>query len=309
MLYDILPPLTLFLSFGGIIVLVSRVILRMRSQELSQQIHAEVAAGAPMHEESLLGPGNKGVQLVKNRLVHAAQSVRESAERVGNKVRHIEMPETNFRERMMLFTKKGTESISSFAKKVGSRIPNPFQRIAAIRQRVQAQSEDTQTPLATPVIRLVRHTEKQNIIAKIVKREKEQTPLEKAANEIANQHFDAAEDILVPYLMKHASDTKAYMLLGKTASGKGSWDEAMEIFQQVLKINNEEVDAYAQLGHAALQAGKFTVAMQSLQRARDNDPNNICIREELLFIAQRMDNKVVERSVAEELAELKKELI
>ena len=138
-----------------------------------------------------------------------------------------------------------------------------------------------------------------------MQRPKEETPLDKAERMINENNFDAAEDILVPHIMKHAADTKAYMLLGKSAIGKGAWEEAMEIFQQVLKINNEEVDAHAQLGHAALQAGKFTIALQALQRARDNDLGNISIREDLLFIARRMDNKVVVKGVLEELEALK----
>ncbi len=301
MLYDVLPPLALLLSFGGIIVLVSRVALRMRSQQLSDQIHAEVASGAPMHEESLLGPGTKGVQLVKNRLVHAVHSVSSSIVQIRDAARTIQIPKVGLREK-----------IATFALSVGGnirkRIPDAKKRIAAFR---------TPPITITPAIRLVRHTEsessrqleKASIMSKIVKREKEETPLEKAANAIASQQFDTAEDILVPYIMKHASDAKAYVLLGNAAIGRQSWEEAMEIFQQVIKLDNTLCDAYAQLGHAALHAGRFTHAIEALQHARNLDAKNITVREELLLIAQRMDNKIVEKGVAEELEELKKELV
>lgn len=322
MLYDVLPPLALFLSFGGIIVLVSRVMLRMRHEEISQQIHAEVAAAPTIHEASLLQPGTKGVQLVKNRIAHgmaslrtnitdSIQSTRQAVADAKNRKRQkqdvsstIQTPHVPVRDRIV-----------SFVQSLERRMPNPKQRIAALRERVRGTGESTDAPVVTPTIRLVRHTvtetEKQpgktSLMSKIVKREKEETPLEKAANEIANQHFDVAEDILVPYIMKHASDAKAYVLLGNAAIGRHSWEEAMEIFQQVIKLDSSICDAYAQLGHAALNAGKFTQAIEALQHARNLDATNIRVREELLVIAQRMDNKVVEKGVAEELAELKKE--
>src|SRR3989344_3283951 len=110
MLYDVLPPLALFISFGGIIVLVSRVVLRLRNTQLTQQIHAEVAAGStPVHEESLLGPGTKGVHLVKNRLVHAAHSVRNSAVQIRDAARTIEMPKAGLKEKIAALAQKGKD--------------------------------------------------------------------------------------------------------------------------------------------------------------------------------------------------------
>ena len=144
-------------------------------------------------------------------------------------------------------------------------------------------------------------------MSQMLRRETEKTPLEKASDALEKKDYEAAEDMLVSYIMKHSSETKAYILLGKAAIGREAWDEAIEIFQQVIKLDDTIVDAYAELGHAALNAGKFTLAIQSLQHARDMDSKNIRIREELLFIARRMDNKVVEKGVLEELAELKQE--
>lgn len=296
----------------------------MRSEELSQQIHAEVAAAPSIPEASLLQPGNKGVHLVKNRIVHGVASLRTNVagsmgaakaamQRVREKrqeKKDIATPTPSAQVKMPAVPVR--ERIKSLAQSALQKMPNPKRHINAMKQRVRETAQAA--PTVTPTIRLVRHTvgeakqqEKQGLMSKIVKREKEETPLEKAANEIANQHFDAAEDILVPYIMKHASDAKAYVLLGNAAIGRQSWDEAMEIFQQVIKIDDSICDAYAQLGHAALNAGRFTQAIEALQHARNLDATNIKVREELLFIAQRMDNKVVEKGVAEELAELKKQ--
>lgn len=318
MLYDVLPPLALFISFGGIIVLVSRVVLRLRSTQLSQQIHAEVAAGAAFHEESLLGPGTKGVHLVKNRLVHAAHSVRNSAVQIRDAARTIEMPKVGLKEKIAALAQKGKDGALAIGSSIGRRIPDAKKRIAKLRQDITRPpaGQPAAIGVVTPAIRLVRHTsqdtekqsEKVSLMSKIARRDTPETPLEKAANEIANKHFDTAEDILVPYIMKHASDAKAYVLLGNAAIGRQSWEEAMEIFQQVIKLDNSICEAYAQLGHAALNAGRFTQAIEALQHVRNVDAKNIQVREELLFIAQRMDNKVVEKGVTEELEELKKEI-
>ncbi len=344
MLYDVLPPLLLFVSFGGIIAIVSRVALRLRQVQFSEDIQAEVDSETPIHEASLLRPEVAGVTLVKNRLVHMVSSAKGGAmgiasstggafrsfrqrrqERAIQKTEEVaepevksstvQMPEVGLKDRISVLAQKGKEGLASLQKEIANRIPD----MKKIRERVPEESEEVAPiPKTSPVIRLVRHSgvaeapvakvqapEKTGIMSQILKRDKQATPLEQAEELVAAQKFEAAEDILVPHIMKHSSDTKAYMLLGKAAIGKESWDEAMEIFQQVIKLDKGMVDAYADLGHAALNAGKFTLAIQSLQHARNMDANNIRIREELLIIARRMDNKVVERGVLEELQELK----
>lgn len=367
MLYDILPPLLLLFSFGGIIVLIVRAMLKMRAREMSDEIQARVLSDAPVHAESLIGPNKGDVHIVKNRLFHMGgmigKSVAGSVRAVGGAakgvvprtkafmssrkaaavakkeaktsapkiedatpatpkgksvipmgMKGIQIPEVSIREKFEQFTEKGKQGFSFLHRNIASRIPDMKQGIQTVRDQVVStipvrKSTASSSAVPTPIIRLI-HQEaaqepKRGIMSQMMQRPKEETILEKAERMIEGNNFDEAEDVLVPYIMKHASDTKAYMLLGAASMGKGSWEEAMEIFQQVLKINNEESQAHAQLGHAALQAGKFTVAIQALQRARDNDPENISIREDLLFIARRMDNKVVVRGLLEELEALK----
>lgn len=347
MLYDVLPPLLLFISFGGIIALVSRVVMRIRHGEFSREIQAEVAFGKPISDSSLLQPETGGVSVAKNRLVHMAKSAKAGmsamktrrAERKKEKeeqvktptvqqpVRKIQMPEVGFQERFLVLAQKGKQGLSSLQKEIANRIPDVKKLREKIPFQVALEDENnTENPKSSPMIRLVRHSEpakeeeneiretqkqsekKSGIMSHMLRRESEQTPLEKAADAMEKKDYETAEDILVTYIMKHSSDTKAYIMLGRTAIGKEAWDEAIEIFQQVIKLDNSIVDAYAELGHAALNIGKFTLAIQSLQHARDMDAKNIRIREELLFIARRMDNKVVEKGVLEELAELKQEV-
>ncbi len=343
MLYDILPPLFLFISFGGIIIVVSRVVLRLRHVQFSEDIQAEVDSKKPIHEESLLRPEEAGVKIVKNRLFHLISSTRGGVSSMmksaGDGVRSmrlrrkeakqekraekaaapvvkgptIQMPEVGMQDRLAMLAQRGKEGLSSLQKEITSRIPD----MKKIRESLPQREEAAAIPKSSPVIRLVRHSgteeavktetpQKTGIMSQILnKREKDKTVLEKAQEAMEQKDFEKAEDLLIPHIMKHSSDTQAYMLLGKTAIGKEAWDEAMEIFQQVIKLDKTMVDAYADLGHAALNAGKFTLAIQSLQHARNMDTNNIRIREELLFIARRMDNKVVEKGVLEELQELK----
>ncbi|HLC48847.1 MAG TPA: hypothetical protein VJI96_00475 [Candidatus Andersenbacteria bacterium] len=332
MLYDVLPPLMLFISFGGIIVVVSRVVLRMRHVQFSEDIQIEVNSSKPIHEESLLRPTQSGVTLVKNRLVHMLQStgskirsIREHrseakkqkalAPAVPVQVSTVQMPEVGLQDRLAVLAQKGKEGLVSLHKEIANRIPD----MQTIKNKLPRRAEQEVTPpKSSPAIRLVRHggieetaptkeevSAKTGIMSQILKRDKDKTILEKAADALARKDFDGVEDMLVPHIMKHSSDAKAYMLLGKAAIGKESWDEAMETFQQVIKMDKNLVDAYADLGHAALNAGKFTLAIQSLQHARDMDASNVRIREELLFIARRMDNKVVEKGVLEELEELR----
>lgn len=344
MLYDVLPPLLLFISFGGIVILVSRVVLRMRQVQFSEEIQAEVESTVPIQESSLLRPSQLGVHLVKNRLGHMLKSagsaitsikarrkeaklqkaekkvVEKAVEVVEVKGSTIQMPEVGLQDKLSVLAQKGREGLSSLQKEIAGRIPD----MQTIRERMPRKKEVSEiapvTPKSSPAIRMVRHTgvveelpdatkeevvQKSGIMSQILKRDKEKTILEKATEALGKKDFDSVEDILIPHIMKHSTDTKAYMLLGKAAIGKESWDEAMEIFQQVIKIDKNIADAYADLGHAALNAGKFTLAIQSLQHARDMDAGNIRIREELLFIARRMDNKVVEKGVLEELEELK----
>ncbi len=359
MLYDILPPLLLLFSFGGIIVLIARAMMKVRAREVSEEIQAHVESDVPVHAETVIGPNKGNVHVAKNRLLHVGAllgsgiakigpattsfiasykasslakkeqkaiakkaqveapkkpTVAEVKEKIASGMKGIQLPEVSIHEKIEQFTEKGKQGVSFLREHIASRIPHVKQGMQAVRDQVVSSMPVRKHTAATgavpsPIIRLVHQEpasdQKRGIMSQMMQRPKEETVLEKAERMIGENNFDSAEDLLIPYIMKHAADTKAYMLLGRSAMGKGSWDEAVEIFQQVLKMSNEEVEAQALLGHCALQAGKFTMAMQALQRARDNDPENISIREDLLFIARRMDNKVVVRGVLEELEALK----
>ncbi len=68
MLYDILPPLAFFTSFGGIIVLVSRVSMRIRKEQVSQDIQRVGEASTPAKDQTFFTPQATKLTLAKNRL-------------------------------------------------------------------------------------------------------------------------------------------------------------------------------------------------------------------------------------------------
>ena len=76
MLYDILPPL--LFSFGGIIVLIARSMVKMRAHEVSEEIQAHVLSDVPVHAESVIGPNKGNVFIVKNRLFHTLSILRST---------------------------------------------------------------------------------------------------------------------------------------------------------------------------------------------------------------------------------------
>ena len=79
----------------------------------------------------------------------------------------------------------------------------------------------------------------------------------------------------------------------------------MEIFEQVVAINPRVRGGFAALGRAAYGAGKFTRAIEALQRAHDAQPQDREVLKQLLRIARRMDNVPMQKSLREELRALK----
>jgi len=142
-------------------------------------------------------------------------------------------------------------------------------------------------------------------IARLKKAEPPKPSIFEQVNDaITSGQLEQAEEMLIPYIVKHTKDKEAYMLLGRVAIAKGAWEEAMEVFQQVVRLDPNLTDAQAGLGYAALQQGKFSIALQALQRAHKADPENVQIVEQLLNIARRLDNKILQKSMLQELVEL-----
>ncbi len=129
--------------------------------------------------------------------------------------------------------------------------------------------------------------------------------IERAKVALDGSQINEAEAILVPYLVKHPRDKNAYMLLGKAALGRKNWGEAVEIFEQVLRLDPGCSRCYASLGWASYEAGNLTKAIEFLQKARDAEPDNTSVIQQLYKIACRMDNLPMQHSLLSELERLR----
>lgn len=366
MLYDILPPLFLLTSFGGIAIIISRVVMRVQREELSQHIKAQVHVQRTSSAEDLLRSekGSK-VSVVKNRLALVPQALKSTREHMRERAKQrreqkeekqrlqevaieaqakqaaeeeevtngkqIIQPQEGkmqrLRERMGGMLSRGKDKVTQMRNEQMQKLEERRQareqaraEQEAILSQQAAHAAASVTPKSSkPTVRRV-HEEpaiaqdqsSRGGMRNVLRRKiapKVNDPLQQAAVCLRKSQFDQAEDILLPYIVQHARDVKAYMLLGRAALGRDDWDEAVEIFQQVRSIDDSIQGLYACLGIAAARAGKMTLAVESLQKARDLEPENITIREELLTIARRTDNSVLERSVTEELRELRQEKV
>lgn len=383
MLYNIVPPIIFFAAFGGIIVLVSRVVMRTRRQELSQTMHMQTRSSSSATAANLLNPGRGGVELLKNRVSAAANNVRQSI--VGAKTywqtrqerkaeqqalaemleEHavpmnseqpsqaepagrsggINIPVASWREKTAGLLKRTTENVRQAAQSVrgiakfkirqpkttslelheptdaGNTVPTkhvaaavpataaPQIRIIRVESPV-SKSEKTAQPGADKAVSANAKPAEISPQGRFVARLKKAEPpkpstLESAQKALNAGEYEQAEELLVPYIVDHARDCRAYILLGKVAAARGSWEEAMEIFEQAVRLEPDKADTQAGLGHAALQQGKFTIALRALQRAHTCNPTDIGILHEILDIARRLDNKILQKSTLEQLVELK----
>lgn len=252
----------------------------------------------------------------------------------------ISIPTSGWRDRAMKLVKKGTGSISGAIATVRRRGNThseaakttvvPLQEVFSPSRSVKTSATSKTTPppatTNTSPIRIIRvekpiaatkevipneqpkkevASPEGRFTARFKKPEKPKTSLLEAAHDaIEAAQYEKAEEMLVPYIIEHTRDCDAYMLLGQIAIARSAWPEAMEIFQQIIQLKPKMADAQAGLGYAALQEGRFSIALQALQRAHEADPQNKKILYQLLNIARRLDNKILQKSVLEQLTEL-----
>ena len=276
--YEVLPPLAFFVSLGGIILVVSRVMVRLRREQYANSVQAAVAHVQSHRSAGLkdlaqiIGPSRKSVHVIKNRLTLLKSTARSSAGTLLSRA-HSVAGKANTLKRSLL-----------------RRQPAP---VAQAPDKPKLTIVETPPPAPTP--------EKK----KLFSRPKKLPALQRARAAIEASQLDQAEEILVPYIARHPKNTQAYILLAHVASLQNNWTEALEILQQVVKINPATRGAWAELGRAAYEAGKFTLAIEALQRAHSAEPGNADTVQRLLNIAQRMDNTPMQRSLAAELKALK----
>lgn len=322
MLYDILPPLFLLASFGGITVIISRVVVRVQRERLSAELKAHATAIGSVSEDRLLRSNGSKVSVVKNRLSLVPGVLWSVGSGIKGMVQRRKQKVANAAQAAAGALRTGVQQSSRLTSGVRTLAAKGKQRFTTRRAHLEDEPTLVEDASAAPsvaarasevTIRRVNASDTQEQkksqdakIGKLLRRSKSTPvdPLGRAAACLKRSQYDQAEDILLPYIVQHAKDTKAYMLLGRAAMGRADWDEAIEIFQQVKSMNETTPGLYASLGKSAVKAGKMTMAVECLQRARDLEPDNVIVRKLLLIIARRTDNSVLEKSVTEELREL-----
>jgi len=272
------------------------------TQERWQQRRSEVAARKKVQEPQ-------------------ANSVRQSTEQMKEKFRKMSAQAggagqtgvSHLRERLSTWrakraaSKEGALRVSSLESTPAKTQtePSPALRVSVkqslnpkgIRTRVISEPENDEKAPSTP--------KKLSLISR-AKAAKVNSALTEAHEAISAEDYQTAEDLLIEYISGHTKDTKAYLLLGQVCLEREEWSEAMEVFTQVVKLKPGHSEAYTGLGNAALKAGKYTQALQALQRAHEGDPTNRKILDQLMYIAQRMDNPALQHSISEKLSQLVK---
>jgi tetratricopeptide (TPR) repeat protein len=368
MLYDLLPPSIFFLSLSGVLIIVSRVVLRMRKFEHSANIQAVaqgtgtgIAAWRGSATTRLLKPNQKSVHqtgsrfnVLRSSIAATRESLFEAKQRRAKRHQQrrdevmaksqrnseIRRPVSNVREKassVNRFIRTASSRLGSISKaaaastvsrlsivrfrnrnidetpiaeinenhiddsndKISSRITTRIIDTVADVGEIKGESQEDWPVEATPKKRELKRS------LKLRRRSgQEQDPVKEAEIAIEQKNYSQAESILVPYIVKHTTDRRAYMLLGEAALGRGDSSEAIEIYQQLLEWNPHQRGAHIGLGRAAFQAGRYTQALEALQQAYNDDPANRLALELSLNIAKKLDNPALQHSYEEKLAEL-----
>lgn len=337
MLYDILPPLVLFASIGGIVFVVTRVVARMKRQELSHAIQLEGARDT--HSEQILNSGEGKITLMKSRLAAVGSSAKQSLVSLKNlpksvKERRaekqtmqeldenlpggaatIQRPRSSWRDQLTKFSKGTGRRLQSLSASLSSRLKQ-VQATRATRRASRASTLSAPIEEEKPVVRPVTlrrvetpeaisaprmETTAQRLQALVRSKRATTSPVQEAQAALEKGDLTQAEDVLIPYIAKHPRNTMAYLILADVALARGAWDEAVEILEQVIRLDAATPGAYAKLGNAALSAGHMTRALEALQRAHDAEPNNVSVLKNLLKIAQRRDDRVLQKTVLQKM--------
>lgn len=301
-----MPPTIFIISLSGIVVIMARGMVRSRRTQFAASIQSAADTSLFNSPTDVLRPTQKSVQAIRSRAALVGRwltQVRQAAFGGG------------------VFVRAKLQQLRQFRP---SRLPRPT-HLSAWRQKMSATSSGLLQRVKNRVKRSPTPTFQEPNIAALFAppspvittrvvtttpvTHKSQSPttaplLQRAEQALNAKDYQHAEDILVDHIVHHTKDAKAYMLLGKIALAKADWPEAMEIFEQVLTLRPEEPGVQAGLGIAAYNCGRYSKALQTLQRAHDEDPTNLLVLNDLLEIAQKMDNPALQRSINAKLKEL-----
>lgn len=301
MLYNIIPPTVFLVSLAGVVVILSRGVSRLRGQELAASLEAAATTTSPPHDK-LLKPTTKGVHLITDRLkdlrglgASLGASIAAGFKKIGplfaagfgklSVLRSMRLPRRRKKQQM---SAPAPAPVATKAPKVEA------------KKKVVSSTIEKPAPKATPVITktvVALQKKKRSVYAR-------ESLTEKATTELEAGNLDKAEDMLLNHIVKKPRDEQAYLLLAEVACRRGGWEEALEIYEQLIAWQASAPGIHACLGKAALHAGKLTYALEELQQAHEEEPANKEVLQGLLKIAQVFDNQVLISSAQEKLAAL-----
>jgi tetratricopeptide (TPR) repeat protein len=302
-----MPPSIFIISLSGIIVVMARGMVRSRRSQFAQSVQSAGDTSPFRQPTDVLRPTQKSVQAIRSRAMLVGRWLNQSKKAAfGGAV--------FMRAKLRVFRQRGAY-LSAWQQKMSATRLGLWQRVKNRLKRSPAPAFPepnidalfTQTPELVVTTRLVttaptaKPTPRRDGRAEPTKK---MTALQRAQQALNAKDYQHAEGILVDHIIHHTKDTKAYMLLGKIALAKSDWPEAVEIFEQVLTLHPEEPGVQAGLGIAAYNCGRYSKALQTLQRAHAEDPTNRTVLTDLLAIAQKMDNPALQRSIKAKIKEL-----
>jgi len=234
-------------------------------------------------------------------LKHKAGHFKQGSANVKNKIKQLRPP-----DQLRKYKKSSAASrISLTESNSSSRSSSPASSNQSAPVSVRLKSASAR-PESEPAISAVTAKQNKASLRKLFNKESNQpaTAIEQAKEALGQDENALVEEILIPYIVKHPHDAQAYMLLGKAACHQQAWEDAVQAFEQVVNLNPKTKNCLAELGRATYQAGHLTKAIEMLQRAHNQNPQDTNVIRDLITIAQRMDNQPMRQSLQEELKEL-----
>ncbi len=109
---------------------------------------------------------------------------------------------------------------------------------------------------------------------------------------------EALEEVIghCRHILQHfPRNVEAYRLLGRTLLEKGRHDEAGDVFQRVLSALPDDFVSHLGLSSVAEEHGDVPTAIWHLERAYEQEPNNMALQGELKRLYERRDGNAPDR--------------
>src|SRR6266849_7249007 len=109
---------------------------------------------------------------------------------------------------------------------------------------------------------------------------------------------EALEEVIghCRHILQHfPKNVETYRLLGRALLEKARYDEAGDVFQRVLSAVPEDFVSHLGLSSVSEEQGDIPAAIWHLERAYEQEPNNMALQGELKRLYERRDGAMPER--------------